>query len=200
MTKCEWACDLKEKVDDYAKQIAKTCGRGSANIEDQIRAAMQLEAGLTVMGDKRAALWKTEIDKQLKCFMDSILDSERSIRDAEAKKKERSEDLLVSFLLRPSAPQVSALAGCSSSAAVVVFDHATFLPIFYLTIQYCFLRFFSILNGLSFSSMHLSPLVLRFQVFSAQLSVICHLLSVICHLSSGLRPILSAVLVDIPKT
>jgi len=119
MTKCEWACDLKEKVDDYAEQGAKTCGRGSANIEDQIRAAMQFEAGLTVMGDKRAALWKTEIDKQLKCFMDSILDSERSIRDAEAKKKERSEDLLVSFRLRPGAPQVSALAGCSSSATLL---------------------------------------------------------------------------------
>jgi len=99
MTKCEWACDLKKKVDDYADQSAKTCGRGSANIEDQIRAALQLESGLKVMGDERAALWKTEIDKQLKCFMDSILESERSIRDAEAKKKERSEDLLVSFLL-----------------------------------------------------------------------------------------------------
>jgi len=91
--------NAKERVDDYAEQSAKTCGRGSANIEDQLRAAMQLEAGLTVMGDKRAALWKTEIDKQLKYFMDSIFESERSICDAETKKKERSEDLLVSFLL-----------------------------------------------------------------------------------------------------
>ncbi len=41
MTKCDWACedDLKEKVDEYAEQSAKVCGRGSANIEDQIRAA-----------------------------------------------------------------------------------------------------------------------------------------------------------------
>lgn len=45
MTKCEWTGDLglKEKVDEYAEQIAKVCRRGAANIEDQIRAAMQLE-------------------------------------------------------------------------------------------------------------------------------------------------------------
>jgi hypothetical protein len=99
MRKCEWECDLKEKVDQYSEQSAKTCGRGSANIEDQIRAAMQLQAGLAVMGDKHAATWKTEIDKQLKCFLHSILESERSIRNAEPKKREKSEDFLVSFLL-----------------------------------------------------------------------------------------------------
>lgn len=101
MTKCEWACedDLTEKVDKCAEQSAKTCGRGSANIEDQMCAAMQLEAGLTVMGDTRATLWKTEIDNQLKCFMGSILESERSIRQAEANQKEKADDLLVSFLL-----------------------------------------------------------------------------------------------------
>jgi hypothetical protein len=60
---------------------------------------MQLQAGLTLIGDTRAALWKTEIDNQLKCFMDCILDSERSIRNAEANKKEKADDLLVSFLL-----------------------------------------------------------------------------------------------------
>jgi hypothetical protein len=99
MSKCKWECDLKDEVDGYAELSALVCGRGSANIEDQIRAAMQLQAGLTVMGDKRAATWKTEIDKQLKCFMDSILDSERSIGKAEGKKRDKGEDLLVSFLL-----------------------------------------------------------------------------------------------------
>jgi hypothetical protein len=41
------------------------------------------------------------------------------------------------------------------------------LFISYVAIQYCFLRFFSLLNGLSFNSMQLSPLALRFQVFIA---------------------------------
>ncbi len=101
MTKCEWTSnlDLKEKVNEYAEQIAKVCKRGAANIEDQLRAAMQLEAGLMVIGDARAALWKTEIDKQLKSFMDSILDSERLILYADTKKKQNADDLLVSFLL-----------------------------------------------------------------------------------------------------
>jgi len=101
MTKCEWTSelDLKEKVNEYAEQIAKACRRGAANIEDQLRAAMQLEAGLTVIGDERAALWKTEINKQLKSFMDSILDSERSILCSDTNKKQNADDLLVSFLL-----------------------------------------------------------------------------------------------------
>lgn len=99
MDRCTWECDLKERVDDHAEGNAKRCGRGPANIEDQIRAAMQLQAGLEVMGDAKAAIWKDEIDKQLKRFLDSILGSERSIRDATEDQKQKAEDLLVSFLL-----------------------------------------------------------------------------------------------------
>jgi len=51
------------------------------------------------------------------------------------------------------------------AALLFPFDHAICLPIFYLTIQCCFFRFFSLLNGLSFNSMQLSALGLRFQVF-----------------------------------
>jgi hypothetical protein len=101
MAKCEWSCkdDSNSKVDEYADISAKACGRGSANFEDQIRAAIQLYAGLAVMDDKRAVLWKTEINNQLKFFMDTILDSERSIIKAENTKKQLADDLLVSFLL-----------------------------------------------------------------------------------------------------
>lgn len=100
MNACTWKeCDLKEKVEKFAKQSATSCGRGSANIEDQIRAAMQLYAGLTVMEDDRAKTWKTEIDNQFKQFMISILDSERSIHTAKDEKKSKGESLLVSFLL-----------------------------------------------------------------------------------------------------
>ncbi|OPY59867.1 MAG: hypothetical protein A4E57_04643 [Syntrophorhabdaceae bacterium PtaU1.Bin034] len=101
MSKCKWRCmdGSAERVDDHAETSAKACGRGSANFEDQIRSAIQLQAGLSVMGDERATLWKTEIDNQLKCFLDSILESERSILQAEAGKKQEADDLLVSFLL-----------------------------------------------------------------------------------------------------
>jgi len=101
MAKCIWQCedDLKEKVDEHGEQSARICGRGSANIEDQIRAAIQLAAGLAVMDNERAKIWKKEIDKQLKCFMDCILESERSIVTSETRKKNSADDLLVSFLL-----------------------------------------------------------------------------------------------------
>jgi len=99
MSTCEWEDDLKfkEKVDEYAEKSATACGRGSANIEDQFRAAMQLLDGLSVADPKIATAWKTEINKQLKKFMDSIFDAERSIKEAE--NRVAGENLLVSFLL-----------------------------------------------------------------------------------------------------
>lgn len=99
MSKCEWDCELKDEVNKNAHQASKLCGRGSANIEDQIRSAMQLLSGLNVMGDVRAHTWKAEIDKKLTSFMDSILETERSIVKAEAKNRDIGDDLLVSFLL-----------------------------------------------------------------------------------------------------
>lgn len=101
MNKCTWNADLdfREEVDKYAEHSAKICGRGAANFEDQIRAALQLESGLRVMGDVRADLWKTEINTQLKSFMNSILDTERTILKSEMTKKEKAEYLLCSFLL-----------------------------------------------------------------------------------------------------
>lgn len=101
MDKCTWQCedDLKDKIDIHASESAKLCGRGAANVEDQLRSAMQMEAGLRVMGDDRAETWKAEINHQLKCFMDSVLESERSIRKSAEDKKYLANDLLVSFLL-----------------------------------------------------------------------------------------------------
>src|ERR1035441_5998086 len=46
MDKITFTCDLADKLDAYANASAAKCGRGKANIEDQIRAANQLIAGL----------------------------------------------------------------------------------------------------------------------------------------------------------
>jgi hypothetical protein len=97
MAKCTWASELKEEIDAYAEQSAKACGRGVANIEDELRAALQLLAGLEVLRDSRADALRAEIDRQLKCFMDSVLESERSV--ACSASKHEADDLLVSFLL-----------------------------------------------------------------------------------------------------
>jgi len=99
MAKCEWDSPFKAEVDNCADSKAKCCGRGSANIEDQMCVAMQLQTGLEVMRDERAEGLAVEIDRQLKRFLDSILDSEQSIRDATGEKGQDAEDLLVSFLL-----------------------------------------------------------------------------------------------------
>jgi hypothetical protein len=99
MSKTDWQCELADQVTAYAEQSAKKCGRGSANIEDQLRAALQVRAGLEVMGDVRAESWRREIDDQLGRFLESILGSERSIRDAQPEAGRKGEDLLVSFLL-----------------------------------------------------------------------------------------------------
>jgi len=101
MSKCSWQCadDLKARVDEHATESAKASGRGAPNIEDQLRSAMQMEAGLRVMGDVRASTWKAEVNHQLKCFMDSVLETERSIRKSAGDKKDLANDLLVSFLL-----------------------------------------------------------------------------------------------------
>ncbi len=99
MSQTDWHCELADRVTAYAEQSAKKCGRGCANFEDQLRAALQVRAGLEAMGDARAESWRQEIDHQLGRFVESILGSERSIREAPAAAGRKGEDLLVSFLL-----------------------------------------------------------------------------------------------------
>ncbi|MFC1543655.1 SIR2 family protein [Gemmatimonadota bacterium] len=100
MGACTWGeIDFSTEVDARAKALAQSGGRGSENFEDQIRAALQLRDGLTVMNDDRAARWKAEIDTQLKSFLGAIVRTEVAIRGAESAQREVAEDLLVSFLL-----------------------------------------------------------------------------------------------------
>lgn len=99
MSKCVWIGEEGSAIDSHAERSAHLRGRGAANIEDQFRSAMQLLLGFEVQGDPRADALKEEIDSQMKQFVTSILDSERSLRDASGEKKEQSENLLVSFLL-----------------------------------------------------------------------------------------------------
>jgi len=99
MSKCAWIGEEGTVIDTHAERSARLRGRGAANIEDQFRSAMQLLSEFDVLGDSRAGTLKEEIDTQIKHFVTSILDSERSIKDASGEKKTQSENLLVSFLL-----------------------------------------------------------------------------------------------------
>lgn len=86
-------------VERHAEKVAAKCNRGAPNIEDQLRAAFQLLGGLEVMGDVEAARWKDAIDDRLGQFLASILELERSIKDAHGERRETVDSLLTSFLL-----------------------------------------------------------------------------------------------------
>ncbi len=60
---------------------------------------MQVQTGLSIIGDKRADELEKEIDEKLKEFMVSILNSERALLASNEDKRDKVEDLLVSFLL-----------------------------------------------------------------------------------------------------
>lgn len=109
---CPWASEVQA----HAAQSAARCGRGQANIEDQIRAALELLNGLEIVAAQisssskdsakckskaaeDATAWKTSLHSIFKEFIASILATERGIRDAENERAATAHRLLISFLL-----------------------------------------------------------------------------------------------------
>jgi hypothetical protein len=93
---------LVAEVDAAARSSAERLGRGSPNIEDQIRAALQLVGGLDVMGDDRAQRWRAELDRVLRGLVTGLLSCERDVRTTSSGTSETSalvRSSLVSFLL-----------------------------------------------------------------------------------------------------
>lgn len=92
--------ELSDKLNLWASQAAKKSGRGAANIEDQIRAALNLQVGLEVLQDSRSEKLKDALNKILNEFFSSILKTERSIKESFEKIEFQSaRDYLVSFLM-----------------------------------------------------------------------------------------------------
>jgi hypothetical protein len=85
----------------HAKRKAEATGRGAPNIEDQIRSAMTLVAGLDVLGDAKAAELRTALDAVMRRFLSSLLETEARIRIALDHEETGSESkgYLISFLL-----------------------------------------------------------------------------------------------------
>lgn len=109
-----FACDLADAVDRAAKDSAGRCGRGEPNLEDQIRAARELIAGLRILstaggGDAIAtragellARWETALDERLRALLRAVLATERGIGAAAGPAgadANRIRRLLGSFLL-----------------------------------------------------------------------------------------------------
>jgi len=85
-------------------ESAEKLGRGSPNIEDFLRIAISLEAGLRIAGDSRADLVSQAIQASLSQLISSILLAESTIRGGEFPKEDSVTDLtpvgyLVSLLL-----------------------------------------------------------------------------------------------------
>ncbi len=98
----KFSCQLEEKVDEHANAMAKKCGRGEANIEDQLRAAIELHQGFRVAGDPRAKEWEKALNNALSGFLQSILDTEAELKKAllnESDEGLSAKHMLTSFLL-----------------------------------------------------------------------------------------------------
>ncbi|MDA0166011.1 SIR2 family protein [Solirubrobacter ginsenosidimutans] len=93
---------LADEVEAAAKRSAAATGRGSPNIEDRIRTALALQAGLEIMGDSRSELWADQIDGALRGLLSEVLAGERGIKKAVEAASDSgltAHRLLVSFLL-----------------------------------------------------------------------------------------------------
>ena len=119
MSRVDFPAHHADAVDASACASAKSLGRGEPNIEDQIRAALELIAGLRVLaagadteagGDLAGnaavllSAWETAVDEVLRSFVSKVLATERGIdavlRDAtDADTGDRVRRLLGGFLL-----------------------------------------------------------------------------------------------------
>jgi hypothetical protein len=65
-------------VESRSSELARRSGRGSPNVEDQIHAALELVAGLRILGDEAAESWDAELAQLLGSFAARILRAEAS--------------------------------------------------------------------------------------------------------------------------
>lgn len=73
--------DLGEQIKNKADKAAGKMDRGEANIEDDIRIALELINGLYLLDDVRAELLKKELDTKLLNFIEAILNAEEQFND-----------------------------------------------------------------------------------------------------------------------
>ena len=98
---------LKGQISNAASASASKSGRGTANIEDQIRVANELIRGLEIYlnADEHGAIelkheltiFKEELTNELKRFANTILSCEKNITSSDG--AEKSSEYLMSFLV-----------------------------------------------------------------------------------------------------
>jgi hypothetical protein len=94
-----FGCVHADKVDAQAKKTAEAMGRGDANVEDQLRAALALYEGLRIINNTEAQSWKAAINSVLKKILIGVLEAERGIGEALSKRESKGLPLLLGFLM-----------------------------------------------------------------------------------------------------
>lgn len=91
-----------ERVGIVAEESARKLGREKPNLEDQLRIALQLLAGLEVDDPERAAEWETEVNASLTRLAEGVLKTERDLREPLSEGSDKGAEAraaLVRFLL-----------------------------------------------------------------------------------------------------
>jgi hypothetical protein len=97
--------DDSDLINSEAKRSAAVAGRGDGNIEDQIRVASELIAGLNILGSsdeearRRAGILSEKLAEVLTTFALSILQGERSLLAADEHDRDDAFNYLVSCLM-----------------------------------------------------------------------------------------------------
>lgn len=73
--------NYKEKIKAYADKSAAAMDRGVANLEDDIRVALELLRGYEILADEDQGALKKELDEKLHGFILAILATEKSFKD-----------------------------------------------------------------------------------------------------------------------
>lgn len=88
------------EINKSAEDSAEKAGREKGNLEDQLRVANELLCGLEILGkSEEAQKLRAELACTMKDFSQSILQSERSIANADEVKREQAFNTLVTFLM-----------------------------------------------------------------------------------------------------
>lgn len=103
MNTVTFGCPEDKSVLGFAEKGAQAMGRGGANIEDQLSAALTLMAGLKIIDEAKAKKWETAIDGVLTSLIQSVLAGEEGIQGGFDKGLDTGEltarEALVSFLM-----------------------------------------------------------------------------------------------------
>lgn len=103
MGKAAFGCASEDKLNAYAGKMAAGMGRGEANIEDQLSAALALLTGLKILEHGDVSAWEAAIDRVLGSFIKGTLRTEKGVQEGlnrpSASGGPVPREVLVSFLM-----------------------------------------------------------------------------------------------------